>query len=400
MSGSTGPPRLPASLPFADDGLPAAETLLTDRAEPMLAAALEASGHDHLDSRISQVRYRPGRSLTVSYRTRITAGAARPTTVRLVAHAGAGLPAGAATLERDGVTVGVWRYPNDPLLPGLRPLFDTAPPCVVWRDLGIQAAPTWITTRAYRPLRRAVVEVDTPAGRYFLKVVRPSRADALLRRHAAAADAPWGPAVAGSRRELGIVAVEALPGEPLRDVLAGELPAPSRLVDLLDELPAVGDAAPALPERLAHHLSLIEAVVPAHRELCRALAAAIGAPGTEPPVPVHGDFHSGQVMVAGGRVAGLVDVDTLGAGQRADDLASMVAHLASLAADPAPYPGAAAYRDRCWAAFTANRDEAGLRRRVAAALVGFATMPFVTHRPGWPAAIARRLETAAQWAAR
>ena len=55
-----------------------------------------------------------------------------------------------------------------------------------------------------------------------------------------------------------------------------------------------------------------------------------------PVVPTHGDFHEGQLTVdrpapgAPWRVAGLLDVDTVGPGHRVDDLACLVAHAVAM----------------------------------------------------------------------
>ncbi|WP_341854822.1 hypothetical protein [Brachybacterium sp. GPGPB12] len=46
---------------------------------------------------------------------------------------------------------------------------------------------------------------------------------------------------------------------------------------------------------------------------------------------VHGDFYEAQVFVQDGRVVGLLDIDTVGPGRRADDLACLLAHLSVLA---------------------------------------------------------------------
>ena len=51
------------------------------------------------------------------------------------------------------------------------------------------------------------------------------------------------------------------------------------------------------------------------------------APGNE---PTHGDFHEGQLFVAGGVITGVLDVDTVGPGRRADDLACLLAHLSTV----------------------------------------------------------------------
>ena len=50
-------------------------------------------------------------------------------------------------------------------------------------------------------------------------------------------------------------------------------------------------------------------------------------PGLE---PTHGDFHEGQLFVAKWLITGVLDIDTIGPGRRADDLACMIAHLSTM----------------------------------------------------------------------
>ena len=45
---------------------------------------------------------------------------------------------------------------------------------------------------------------------------------------------------------------------------------------------------------------------------------------------MHGDFYESQLLVDGGSVAGLLDVDTAGRGARIDDWSTMLAHLVLL----------------------------------------------------------------------
>ena len=53
-----------------------------------------------------------------------------------------------------------------------------------------------------------------------------------------------------------------------------------------------------------------------------------GLSGMEPGrEPTHGDFHEGQLFVSKGLITGMLDIDTMGPGRRADDLACMIAHL-------------------------------------------------------------------------
>ncbi|MDQ3476793.1 MAG: phosphotransferase [Actinomycetota bacterium] len=57
---------------------------------------------------------------------------------------------------------------------------------------------------------------------------------------------------------------------------------------------------------------------------------AIAESGDHPTVAVHGDFYEGQIFIDRGRVSGLLDVDTAGAGHQIDEWATMLAHLSVL----------------------------------------------------------------------
>ena len=114
-------------------------------------------------------------------------------------------------------------------------------------------------------------------------------------------------------------------------------------------------------------------------------------------VPVHGDFHSSQLLVSDRGVEGLVDVDTAGIGHRSDDLATLLAHLDMVAMDSPRGAAVRAYGSSVARVFDRIADPGLLRRKVAAAILGFATGPFWIQQPGWPRATQRRLMRAEAW---
>lgn len=391
---------LPATIPFDDAALPAVGVLLTNQARPLLAAALDAAGHQIGATRIAQVRYRPGRSVVVSYHADVTdaAGTRRRTT--LVATSGSAIPEGAVDMVSGDLRVGVWRYPNDPVLPGLREAADADLLGALLADAGIPGGVRRIRTRSYRPTRRAVVEVTAGDRHLFLKVVRPSKAPALVDRHERVAAALPAPDVLGAHLARGLLILGAVAGRPMRDALAepgAALPAAAELTGLLDRLPQVGHMTAGPMDRLDDHASLIAAILPELAGEVGELRHRFGALPSGTPVAVHGDFHAGQVMALDGRAHGLVDVDTAGRGDRADDLATMLGYLAARAAEPEAGTRAAVYGTRLYASFAASVGAEALRPRVGAALIGFATLPFITQRPDWPGAVAARVRRAAEW---
>ena len=148
---------------------------------------------------------------------------------------------------------------------------------------------------------------------------------------------------------------------------------------------------------MRHFAGVLALTAPAERPQVDALATALTAvdPGTQPVVPVHGDFYESQLLADAGTVSGLLDVDTAGRGHRIDEWATLLAHLSVLAlhgCEPARHYGTAvlAHAERRFPA-------AQLRPRIAAAVFGLATGPFRVQEPGWPTHTRARLELAGRW---
>ncbi len=114
-------------------------------------------------------------------------------------------------------------------------------------------------------------------------------------------------------------------------------------------------------------------------------------------VPVHGDFHSSQILVRRRDVIGLIDVDTAGLGDRTNDLAVLLSHLATVALTTASRTKIERYGRSLIDAFDTLVDPATLRRKVAAAIVGLATGPFRVNSPRWPEQTERRVALAERW---
>ncbi len=383
---------------------PALQVLLGEPAPQLWSAVLDPL-HGRLRTLApSTVTLRPDGAATVRWSAVVDWADGRATTESLAASTGAQVPPGAAVVEGPGpdgrpVTVGLWRWPLDPALPGLAWAASAARTAARLQALGVDAGSPRLRLRAYRPGRRAVVEVTSPAGRWFLKVVRPATLPELVARHAALAAAVPAPPVLAATDD-GVVVLPALPGTPMRAALTGDpagLPDPAALEALLDALPRLG-GRPADPvARTRSHATVVAAVCPALRpRLDRVVAAVAAGVAPQPVVPVHGDLYEGQLLLAGGAVTGLLDVDTAGPGARADDWATLVAHLAlleRLVPDPAPV---AAYRARV----QARVDGPDLAARVTGVLVGLATGPFRVQQAGWAEATEARVALAEEWAGR
>ena len=407
----------PASIPAGWP--PALHLLLGPAAGDLWSAVLGPLGGSPTALRSIGVGLQADGAATAQYSADVDWTDGRTTREVLAATTGSRIPAGAAVLSghvdgtADGseVTVGVWRWPLDPALPALRWAASAAGVGARLTELGLigSGSPVRLRLRGYRPGRRAVVEAETPDGRFFLKVVRPAAADRLVRRHGLLAGRVPTPRVLACTED-GVVVLPGLPGTPLRGLLSGDATGPpdaAALDSVLDALPAKPAQLPppATPggalARVDAHAAVVAATVPELAPRLSALTARLAAAprGEHPVVPVHGDFYESQLLVDGGAVVGLLDVDTAGAGARIDDWATLLAHLA-VQQQVQPDPGTTTrwtaglleVADRRW-----PREQ--LDARVAAAVVGLATGPFRVQQPGWRARTAQRLALAEQWAA-
>lgn len=374
--------------------------LLGPDAPALLATALDGLRARLLKVRVATVAVQPGGATVVQYRADVERADGSRTAETLAATTGARIPAGAAVLagEHDGrpVEVGVWRWPQDPALPALALATD---PDQLRAILGRDQRPQ-IRVRAYRPGRRAVLEVTGGGPRVYLKVVRPGAVAALVARHDLLAPVLPVPPVLTSSAD-GLVVLPEQPGTPVRELLADgrPVPAPADLDALLDALPP---ALTELPERLSHlhrvrHfaeiLGLTAVHTPAARvrldEVTTALLAA--DPGDQPLVGVHGDLHDAQLLARDGTITGLLDVDTAGPGHRIDEWATLLAHLSVRS-------GAARRYGATLLTYAEQRfDRHQLRPRIAAAVLGLATGPFRVQVPGWAAVTRDRIDLAARW---
>ena len=396
-----------AAVPIApppDPKVPALEILLGPDAAEVLNAAVAPTDATVDEAVPSQVRYLPGKSVTVQYRVKGRDAAGEATTGMMVAASGMATPDGTTVVESGDIRIAVWRFPDDPFLPGLAPASDPPRTADLLTRLGIPADTVHIRTRAYRAGRRAVVQAGSAEGTIYIKVLRPGRIAALQQVHVELAPHLPIPRSLGWSQPLGIVAMQALAGTTLRHSLqtgATELPSPEALNDLLDQFPAPSAGAKVVPgayQRAEDHARLLRAVLPTAAQQLESVVAGVSMDDYDAPaMAVHGDFHSSQLLIDEGRIVGLVDVDTAGLGRRVDDLANIIGQLAtvaSVAEKPAPIDE---YRALLLDDFSQRTDPASLRSRVAAVILGLATGPFRVQLPDWPEATLRRLDLARTW---
>ena len=242
--------------------------------------------------------------------------------------------------ETTGESMAVWLYPGDPRLPALPAAVFPGAATVLLERLGLDATDLAIDVVAYRPGKRAVVRMTTVAGVLYLKVVRPEAAEKIRARHELwlGAGVPV-PGVLASASD-GIVALDALPGVEAINLVpeiadgVAFLDALDRLVGRIATVPSETDARSSLIGRLDWYVRRLADLAPESSAALAATQARIGGlfsrGGIPPRVTVHGDLHLAQIFVDPQRpteIVGVLDIDTAGLGDPADDAAALVAHL-------------------------------------------------------------------------
>ncbi|RIK45048.1 MAG: aminoglycoside phosphotransferase [Chloroflexi bacterium] len=387
-----------------DDKLPAVAVLLGPQAHDVLAAALGPEGLTLLDAAPAQVHWRPGSAITVQYRTRVRRPDGTTFQPTLVAHSGGDLPAGATIVRNGNLAVAAWPAYADPCLPGLAHVLDTTRASALVRCLGAPDGALRSRILAYRPGRRAVVELQGETYRLYAKLVPPDRIGALQARHRIIAASLPAPRSHGWSQEHGLVLLEALPGDTLRSAFDNHaaLPPVAAIVQLLEHIPDLGDGqrAPSPLEAAPRHARLLRRILPEHAARIRSIVERLAEPARDELLaPVHGDLYEAQIMVADGEISGLLDIDTVGLGQRVDDLATFLAHLVIWEPFAQRPRRVRAYARELLATADTGADPASVRRRVAAVVLGLATNSFRVQERNWPEETLRRVRLAEEWLA-
>lgn len=376
--------------------------LTTDAVADLLVAAVQHKGGRLISWQLDHVDSAPNHSTTATYYAEVEwPYGVRTELLGLSARVGA--PSSSDELAEifvDGDRqVAVWVYPNDPDLPGLataaypeRLVGLVNSQSLIGRQ--VEAHEVSLTMIGYRPRRRAVVRmaIGRPESVFFIKVLRAKVFDDIVYKHQLLLDAGLpGPDIAATTPDKLLVLRE-LPGMPLaRAIFREQHPTTAEnLINLLDAMPA---AVSRLERRapwadsVEHYVNIVSQALPEEAARLDWLAAQITSglreipPGDE---PTHGDFHEGQLHVADGRVVGMLDIDTIGPGRRADDLACLIAHLSTIQGMNAQQ----AQRVRAllgeWVpVFDERVDPVELRLRAAAVIVSLATGPYRGQEPNW-----------------
>jgi aminoglycoside phosphotransferase (APT) family kinase protein len=243
----------------------------------------------------------------------------------------------------------VWIYPHDPALPALPAAVFPDGAAVILQRLGVGGGgEVALKLEAYRPGKRAVIRVDTDQSTIFLKVVPAGAAGVMAQRHNAWLDADLPvPQVLGWSDD-GLVAMSALTGTPAVNAVARLDPHrfTNELLNLQQRIatvPSATDARTSLSQRLDWYERRLTQVHPSLEgpidQVAARIRSVLADAGAPPPVTVHGDLHVGQLFLdETDAITGVLDIDTAGYGDPADDAGALFAHLVVTAALNADRP--------------------------------------------------------------
>lgn len=394
-----------ASRPPDPDG---SRLLTTDEVEPLLRAAVQHAGGTLVRWQMSHVDSQPNRSTTATYTAVVDGPQGRREELLGVSTRAGGR---SATDEHARIFVdgereaAVWIYPHDPDLPGLpRAAFPESAAALLGPIVGSHLHPGQVELRmiGYRPRRRAVVRarVTVPGPRgtqrivFYTKVLRDKSFHDVRHRHEMLLSAGIpAPRVAAATPDC-LLVLDELPGTPLSRAIFDPRD-PCTAEDLIGVLDAMPPSVAQLPRRapwaesIHYYTDMVAQAMPTMEPRLRWLANEIENGLASIPLgnePTHGDFHEGQIHVRGGRICGLLDVDTIGPGRRADDLACMVAHLSTVQRMNAQQAARVRHLLSTWVpVFDERVDPAELRLRAAAVVISLATGPYRSQEPNWQA---------------
>ncbi len=295
--------------------------------------------------------------------------------------------------------VAVWIYPKDPDLPGLERAAYPTEMAAVLNEYRVFPTPVGVDQIrldmiGYRPRRRAVLKctVTVPPRVLYIKVLRERLFESVKQRHELLIEAGVPAPVILAATSDHLLVLDELPGRPLaRAIFDDEPPTTAeRLIRVLDAMPAsvaVLERRPPWADAVKHYARMVSQALPPLQPRLERMAEQITqglddcAEGTE---PTHGDFHEGQIHVRNGHVSGILDIDTVGPGRRADDLACLVAHLSTVQRMNTRQAERVHHLLRTWVpVFDERVDPTELRLRAAAVIISLATGPYRSQEPHW-----------------
>ncbi|GAB3699776.1 phosphotransferase [Mariniluteicoccus flavus] len=384
------------------------QLLTTPAVGPLLAAAVQHAGGTLVSWDLDHVDANPNQSTTATYTAVVDwAFGRRNELLGVSARAGGRAPNDErAEIFADGDREAVvWLYPRDPDLPGLaRAAYPDSMAALLSDVMQVRIPPDRVRLDmiGYRPRRRAVLRATVnhigPQGPvrtvFYVKVLREALFREVKLRHDLLGQAGVpAPRVAAATPDC-LLVLDELPGVPLSKAIFDEKPpcTAEQLIWVLDSMPQqVADLPRRAPwaDAIHHYTEMVVQAMPTLEPRLRWLAAEIESglrpipPGNE---PTHGDFHEGQIHVAGGTICGILDIDTIGPGNRADDLACLVAHLSTVQRMNPQQAARVRHLLSTWVpVFDERVDPTELRLRAAAVVISLATGPYRSQEPNWQA---------------
>ncbi len=368
----------------------------------LLRVAVEHAGGELISWRVDHIDANPGQSTTATYAATIEwAYGRREELLGVSARAGrlAGTDHRAEVFYDGEREVAVWLYPKDPDLPGLVRAAYADDMASILNEFGVfdvkvRPEDVRLDMIGYRPRRRAVLKVTLARHRTVLytKVLRPEPCEEVRLRHELLLGAGVPAPIIAAATTDNLLVLRRLNGIPLaRAIFEPKDPCSADdLIGILDAMPqAIANLERRAPwsDAVAHYANMVGQAMPNLERRLRWMVGHIEGglrpirPGNE---PTHGDFHEGQLHVMGGRVCGILDVDTAGPGSRADDLACLIAHLSTVQRMNHQQAARVHALIRSWVpVFDERVDPNELRLRAAAVIISLATGPFRSQESNW-----------------
>ena len=375
-------------------------------------------------ARAVYLRYKPRTSCLVAYRVLCRDGELDVHAVARASHAPEKLDKARARARRreppprlfvlDDHAVVVAVFPEDNELRVLARLAEPeARRGLIGDLLGVHAGGDLVRLR-YKPERRWVGRLAAPEGpTVVLKAYASAGFEAALRGSVGWQDQPplRVPRLLGALPEHRVAALEWIAGRPLGSALLGGEAGPGEVALAGEALARVHgqptrDLLVRTPREQADHVLSVAAALGFVQPALSARADRLGREVSQrlavrPPgaMPVHGDFHAGQVLLANGAAA-LIDFDEAALAEPAADLASFRADLERQACAGRLPPGRAEALAQAllegYARRAAPPPDGELALHTAAALFGIAPHFFRDRDPEWPertAAVLDRIES-------
>ena len=305
--------------------------------------------------------------------------------------------------------VRLYRYPDDPHLPGLARAAsaETAADLLSRHVLAAGGQRVRVSVARYRPGGHAVLRHRHGRVRFYARVMRPRRVPRLLAAAELVGQTGFVlPRLAGCWPAGGVVWLSEIPGQNVRRLVrGGERP---DLGQILENLAQLWEAP--MPAGETHQFDLYGAyrrarrifrqVREGHDDVRRALKDATAgldgfARAWEPITTAHNDFYDDQmVRTPDGRFA-LVDFEEAGPGDPLLDVGNFLAHArwsARFGSETEARASGACYREfRAAALERFGWDERALALREAVCIFRVCTNPIRHLAPDWPQRLAAGL---------